>query len=448
MRKVAFLLALAVAIGGLAPRLGAEQFSDRDRAWVLDMLQAVDADVRKYYYDPKLHGLDWDAKVREAKENIAKAGSAGFALSQVAALLDNLNDSHTVFLPPPRPYRHDYGFQMKMYGDHCLVSRVRPKSDAESKGIKPGDEVLSVNGFTVSRDILWKIQYVFGVLRPQPGLRLQLRDAAGKERQVDVMTHIEPLPRMLDLNGPGSSWNDERRESEDAERLSRARYSELPEGLLIVKVPVFAPDWSKAGSSVDPAAEFESIIGKARKHQALILDLRENPGGSSELLRIFLGGMMDHQVKIGDRVLRNDTKPITTQFHYADSFKGKLVVLVDNGSASASEVFARVVQLEKRGVILGDQTSGSVMEARLYDHATGLDSLKAFGASITQADLILADGKSLEHRGVTPDELLLPKPSDLASGRDPVLARAAEILGAKLTPEDAGKLFPYIWPKL
>ena len=73
-----------------------------------------------------------------------------------------------------------------MVGDHCFVTRVRPGSDAETKGVKPGDEILGLNGFAPNRDVLWKMQYVFNVLRPQPALRLELQDPGGQQRKVDV----------------------------------------------------------------------------------------------------------------------------------------------------------------------------------------------------------------------------------------------------------------------
>jgi len=119
---------------------------------------------------------------------------------------------------------------------------------------------------------------------------------------------------------------------------------------------------------------------------------------------------------------------------------------VDAESASASELFARIIQLEKRGIVIGDHSSGSVMEAREYEEQTGTETAIFYGASITESNLIMTDGKSLEHVGVTPDEVVLPTAQDIANGRDPVLGRAAELLGIKVSAEDAGKAFPYEWP--
>jgi len=183
-----------------------------------------------------------------------------------------------------------------------------------------------------------------------------------------------------------------------------------------------------------------------RNYSSVVIDLRGNPGGSEDTLLSFLGGVIENKVKIGDWIGRNSTKPIETEPHHR-AFTGKLVILVDSQSASASELLARVIQLERCGLVIGDRSSGSVMVARHYDHTTGLVTYTVYGDSITEPDGKMSDGQSLEHRGVVPDYEILPTASDLANSGVPALAKAAQLLDVKLSPEEAGALLSYEWPK-
>src|SRR6202049_2357297 len=202
------------------------------------------------------------------------------------------------------------------------------------------------------------------------------------------------------------------------------------------------PEFDMTDSDVD------SMFGKARKFKALVLDLRGNPGGAVLTLERMVGNVVDHDVTIAKRIGRKDLKPQLAKTRGSSVFTGKLIVLVDSRSASAAELFARTMQLEKRGTVLGDRSSGSVMESQRFSMKVGADTIALYGASITDADLIMADGKSLEHNGVIPDETILPTAADLAGGRDPALARAAELAGLPIEPTAAGKMFPIEWKSL
>jgi carboxyl-terminal processing protease len=434
-RRLSFsvrLAAISLWLLALAVSVCSQQFTKFERDHAQQMLRDVDADIRKHYYDPKFHGLNWDAKVRQAEENIAKTDSMDGAVSEIAALLDSLNDSHTAFVVPPRNYTHDYGFKLRMIGDRCYVIRVVSASDAEKKGLRPGDAVLAVNDIPVSRKTFWKIRYIYNSLRPQPALQLTVAGHDGTQRKVEVVAKVQVATVMKyklhqGVNQAVRDWNEDK-------RLLKARYFEQGDDLLVVKIPEFAFS----------AEEVDNIVGRMRKRKGVVLDLRGNPGGFVDTLERLLGGMFQNDVRIYDVVRRDSTKPEVANGRHDGAFLGRMVVLVDGGSGSASELFARVIQLEKRGFIMGDRTEGMVMQARFYRHETLVDSQIYYGAEITGADLIMTDGKSLEHLGVDPDIVILPTAEDLASGRDPVMAKAAGLLGVKITPEEAGSMFPYI----
>ena len=257
--------------------------------------------------------------------------------------------------------------------------------------------------------------------------------------RVIVDSKMQQGKKILDFTAEGGGddvWQYIRNE-ENEDHVVRQRYVEMGD-MMVWKMPEFFLD--------DEAVDH--MFGIIRKHKTLILDLRGNPGGAVVTLERMVGNVFDHDVKISDRVGRKQMKPQLAKTVGGRAFTGKIIVLVDSQSASAAELFARVMQLENRGIVMGDRTSGSVMEAQGHGYSQGADTIISYGFSITEADLIMKDGKSLEHVGVTPDEILIPTGRNLASGEDPVLARALEVAGAKVSPSDAGKMFPFEWMPL
>ena len=433
VRAVAIVL-LALWSGITAPSYGQRppSSSDRDRGRV--MLDAIKDDLKKNYYDPSFHGMNLDVRFKAADEKIKQAQSLGQIFGIIGQVLIELEDSHTFFLPPGRSNRTEYGWEMKVIGAKCYVTAIKPGSDAAAK-LQEGDEVVSIDGRPPTRENLWKLKYLYRALRPQPGMHLVIAKPNGERQELDVLARVQQDRRLIDLTDGNEIWH-LIRESQRESRLHRHRYLE-GEDFFIWKMPEF--DLTKLG--------VDEVVDKFRKKKGLILDLRGNPGGYEETLLRLISNLFDHDVRIGDLKRRTETKSLSTKTRGDRTFAGKLVVLIDGESASAAELFARVVQLEKRGIVIGDVSEGAVMRSREFSHELGVGIVSFYGVSITDADIIMTDGKSLEHVGVVPDEIRLPAATDLAAKRDPVLAYAASLLGLTMSPEKAGALFPLEWRK-
>ena len=433
------LLALMLLVVLGASPASAQAFRDDDRARGRTMLDLIKKDVLKHYYDPTFHGVDVEARFKAASDRIQAANSNGEVFAIIAQVLVDFKDSHLYFLPPSRSARVEYGWQMAVVGDKCYVSAVKPGSDADAKGLKPGDLVHSVDGFAPTRENLWLLKYLYYTLKPRPAMQVVAVDPAGKARELAIEARVTQGRRVLDLaDGDGTDLNQLIREAENEAQHSRHRYITLGQDLVVWKMPQFDLD----------KGNVDKLMNETKGRKALIIDLRGNGGGRVETLQRLVGNLFETKLQIGTLKRRAKSEPLVAETRGGDNvFKGKVVVLVDSGSGSASELLARVLQLEKRGTVIGDRSAGAVMVSRSHSYKYGVDTLVFYGASITEADMIMSDGKSLEHVGVQPDEVVIPTAADLAAGRDPVMARAFELVGMPLDPKAAGAMFPIEWEK-
>ena len=374
----------------------AQNLDRLDREMAETMLKDVSDDVNKNYFDPTLHGLDWNSLIQKARTNIDNAHDMEEAIAQIEGVLQLLHDSHTSFIPPQHANNFDYGWRFKIFGSRTYITEVHAGSDAEKQGVHLGDEVLAINGFKVNRESAPLLHSAMEVYLPLSSVDVKLRDGEGHVRDLPLRASLTKQPAVAGL----SSWapHEMRIKAEDAWNNARAEAVELSPDLMAIRIPAFL----QTGRDVD------ALFAKARTHKKLIIDLRGCRGGRVDSLHAYLEHIFSHDVSIGKLVERGKVTPQTIKGNTKNAFPGDLVVLADSETASAGEIFARVVQLEGRGTVVGDHTSGLTMASIRIPHHAGMHPVYFYGTSVTIADTVMADGKSLEHIGVAPDQTFLP----------------------------------------
>jgi carboxyl-terminal processing protease len=419
---------LMLGTGVRSSALDAQQLSRIDRERGRIMLEQLHRDLRRHFYDSTFKGVDLDSAAALTRDRVDSASSLAEMFAAIAAFPIALDDSHTLFVPPGRSAKVEYGWSMHMVGDTCFVTEVDPESDAAAQGVTAGWVVLSVNGHVPTRETLWKIDYIYRVLRPQPGPRVVMRPPGGQNTQLDLAARVTEGKRILDLTRDGDilplilDWQNE-------SRRNRPRFVQLGNDVVLWKLSGFERDAVSDG------------LKRIAKFSALVLDLRGNGGGSEKALLMMLSGLFVEDYVVGTLTQRTGQGTWVAKGSGKKAFLGRVVVLVDSHSGSASEVLARAVQLAGRGTVVGDVTAGAVMRSRYFAHQIGADRIVPYGVMITDADVVMSDGGRIEGRGVTPDVLMRPTGADLAARRDPVLAHAAQLAGARLDPADAWRMY-------
>jgi carboxyl-terminal processing protease len=366
---------------------------DRDRARMnARVFDAVWDTVRRRYYDPNLHGVDWRA-ARETYRPQALAAVDDRVLYRVLGqMLDLLDDDHAGAISPAQARRQDQArtrravmgvMLARVEADAWRIDAVRPGSPAEEAGIEVGWILQTVDGQS------WGVD--FDVQAGRSTL-LTFLDDAGQTRTVTL------VPREMD------------------------------------PLPAFTVDTSRPGAVVLRVDGFEAGLGRWLGEQLavvpvesdVIIDLRGNPGGLLLEADAALSCFLPAHQPWATRVARNG-RPVTLTImpgcgDLDEPAPHDVAVLVDSASRSAAELTPAALQEAGRALVVGEHTAGSVLISQ--------DTVLPDGGRLTlsRADYITSGGVRLEKRGVAPDVLVSRTIEDRRAGRDPVLDAALEAL--------------------
>ena len=306
--RVVGAAALLLAAG---PRCGSAQDLDFQRGRAHAMLHMVRDDIRKSYYDSTYHGVDLAARAAVADARLDSATSVGQMFGAIEQLVLELNDSHTAFIPPERVTRVDYGFLATPIAGGVYVTAVRPKSGADSAGLRPGDRILRYQSFQPTRTSLRTIDFIYEVLYPMRTLELGVQHPGGAPQTLAVPAMLHRDRQFIDLTNSAQVQPLILNYENELRRIRNR--SAVVDSVFVWKMFEF-----------DDVSGMDDMMKKARRYPALVLDLRGNPGGYVSALERLAGHFVDSATVLSIKRFRNKVDTTWARPRGGQAVRGRL----------------------------------------------------------------------------------------------------------------------------
>ena len=309
------------------------------------------------------------------------------------------------------------------FGPDCRLVVVRPIEDspAEAAGLLPGDIITSIDGAALDG------------LTPNEA-RDKVRGKAGTEIKLHIQRYsvtLAPSPAPGSSAAPGASPGPgptappRQLQKEFDVTLVRAKIQrrEVTTGELAAGTVgyIHLSGFSDGGADQVDAA-LKADLAKGIKK--FVLDLRGNPGGFvTDARRVASAFIPDGTIFWQQDAQGQQTETSALEGGLATDMSISVVVLIDKGSASASEIVAGALQDRGRAKLIGETSfgKGTVQEWRELGSVGGV--------KLTVAKWLTPDKRWIHKIGLTPD-IAVTVQANLPPGSDPVLDRALEVLGA------------------
>lgn len=365
--------------------------------------------MRDHWYDAKLGNNDWNAIRRKYRDMAADAPDMESVQTVVQMMLGELNGSHLGFtLTPgkaapaePRDVTAHLGvrFDPSFAGPGLKIRDVLPGGPADKKrsGLFAGEIIASIDGKKVSRDMDLS-EALNGPLDRE--IALSVKGADGKMRDVTLrpITYTAAQTLLYD------QWL----------RHNKKLVADASKGSLgYLHISQMAmPNFRKFE---------EELVSEGAGKDGLVIDVRENPGGSITDHLLTALTQPHHAITVPRG--GGPGYPLDRKVYI--SWHKPIVVLCNQNSGSNAEIFSHAIKTLKRGQIVGVPTAGAVVSTG----ATGVLDVGVLRMP-TRGWFTLGDGEDMEKNGARPHYILWPDLVQMPQGRDTQLAKALEVLQA------------------
>lgn len=347
--------------------------------------------IKSKYYDPTMNGQDWS---RWNKHYIDKIQTTEDAYVAINSMLASLDDPYSKFLNKEEYSEQNTNIDAKIVGigvnimsisGKILIISVVDDTPANTAGLKAGDIILKVN----SKDVSGKT----------------VNDVASLIRgEVDTTVRLELL-------------RDKKKIIKDIKReeiqIKNIKATVIDKNIGYIQIVSFI--------SSDMTREFVDALNKTQDCQGLIIDLRGNTGGLMPNAVIIADMFLTqgHIVSIVDR--DRQKSDIDAQVKpYA--INKPVVLLIDEGTASASEILSGALKDNQKAILVGKRTYGKGMIQRIYPMPNQT------GMNLTIAKYLTPKGYDINKKGIAPDYEVEYTNQDFLKDKDPQMDEAKKII--------------------
>lgn len=349
-------------------------------------------------------GVFWQAweKLKEKHVEGAKIAEKDLVYGAISGLVSAFKDPHTVFFPPAEAKKFEEDVSGKFGGigaeigqrdDQIVIISPLKDSPAERAGLKPKDKILKIDDtFTSGLSVNDAVKLIRGPIGTKVVLTV-FRDGWQRPKEITIVRE--------EIRVPTIDWD-------------------VKEGnILHLKLYSFNENV--------PLLFYKAIVGGVLKGaQGMVLDLRNDPGGFLEVAVNLAGWFFPRGTVVVTEAFRSGENMVFRANGNEALKDFPVVVLVNSGSASASEILAGALR-DNRGIkLVGEKTFGKGTVQELENLKDG-SSLK-----ITIAKWLLPSGKAIEKNGLVPDFEVKLTDEDAKKGADPQLTKAFEVLKAQI----------------